>query len=692
MDSRINSLERESVINKDEQWTEVLFSERQVLTDRCRKTWLEKHLWDVELLAEENRFDCLKEVLDEPESGCACGILKDTTFNGTVYCECHHCRGSWKHLTPECPRSSSMIHQHILACRFGGPRRGENCFSDIELEPRWTENEMLLAENIAQGKICDVYLDPKNKVYDMRCRTKVANILHSTKNKKIGTLAKQLATTSGKKEQLQKTVVATQKKAKKLDSEIRKLQNQISQISIKPKKTKKSKKTKKIPDKNVSNVKHDGGVYIPELDSDWEYNENLHCVQHKDSLNKIIVPIHCITYAKAQELKRRLNNYTDCLSSEIFHEITSKVYLGKADGEELCVNRERKLLCLGFDGEMLSFQEQATFKHTKNLASGTPIFNSDEKLCSVVLQSLDSKIHGLVGFYGTRGRISCTDFSIKQQEKPMIYGDQEFGFKPDLVRFASDARENGTRTACIWLPKSEDQNVRICLLDGNKEIYHQYLTQYVPVKNKSHNDAGRKKKRIWGSSSCEEFKNKIEKILNSFQIMKVNANFCGEFVKKSGTEEILDSEYFNTRNMNIDVATNLQRWFIENIQDKICSKISEFQERDSGFALNRIISKEININKFEIESNIPNPVIKLKNLIVGKQYKIHTAKLVPTKFGEAVLLELEETVVFLHQRVTDEYKPQIANFSPEKYAVIFRGTKDVGKIYPASYFEIVESK
>ncbi|KAG5864764.1 hypothetical protein JTB14_034517 [Gonioctena quinquepunctata] len=73
------------------------------------------------------------------------------------------------------------------------------------------------------------------------------------------------------------------------------------------------------------------------------------------------------------------------------------------------------------------------------------------------------------------------------------------------------------------------------------------------------------------------------------------------------------------------------------------------------------------------ESNIPKPVIKLKNLIV-------------------VLLELDKNVVFLPQRVTDEYKPHIANFSPENYAVIFRGNKDVGKPYPAASFEIVESK
>ncbi|KAG5892291.1 hypothetical protein JTB14_020322 [Gonioctena quinquepunctata] len=85
-------------------------------------------------------------------------------------------------------------------------------------------------------------------------------------------------------------------------------------------------------------------------------------------------------------------------------------------------------------------------------------------------------------------------------------------------------------------------------------------------------------------------------------------------------------------------------------------------------------------------------VIKLKNLIVGKQYEIHTAELVQTKFGETVLLELEKNVVFLPQRETNEYKPQIAYFSPEKYAVIFRGTKDVEKPYPAASFGIIESK
>ncbi|KAG5871432.1 hypothetical protein JTB14_002243 [Gonioctena quinquepunctata] len=92
------------------------------------------------------------------------------------------------------------------------------------------------------------------------------------------------------------------------------------------------------------------------------------------------------------------------------------------------------------------------------------------------------------------------------------------------------------------------------------------------------------------------------------------------------------------------------------------------------------------------ESNIPKPVIKLKNLIVGEQYKTNTAKLLQTKFGGTVLLELEKNVMFLPQRVTDGYEPHLADFSTEKCAVIFRGTKDVGKPYPAASFEFVEFK
>ncbi|CAH1104463.1 unnamed protein product [Psylliodes chrysocephalus] len=50
-------------------------------------------------------------------------------------------------------------------------------------------------------------------------------------------------------------------------------------------------------------------------------------------------------------------------------------------------------------------------------------------------------------------------------------------------------------------------------------------------------------------------KQKIKAYLNSFHFIKVNTNFCGEFIRKCGDEGVLDFHYFNTKNVFIDQLT-----------------------------------------------------------------------------------------------------------------------------------------
>nr|CAH7766647.1 unnamed protein product [Callosobruchus chinensis] len=84
---------------------------------------------------------------------------------------------------------------------------------------------------------------------------------------------------------------------------------------------------------------------------------------------------------------------------------------------------------------------------------------------------------------------------------------------------------------------------------------------------------------------------------------------CGEFNilwrvhKKIADTDILDFKYFHSSNANIDVSTDLHKWFLEHVEDRIFNKLLEFQERDSGFALQSIISLEVNINKLEMGNN-----------------------------------------------------------------------------------------
>lgn len=52
-------------------------------------------------------------------------------------------------------------------------------------------------------------------------------------------------------------------------------------------------------------------------------------------------------------------------------------------------------------------------------------------------------------------------------------------------------------------------------------------------------------------------------------------------------------------NFVIDKTTNLDIWYRENVQEKILTDLSEFQERDSGWSLNEILLLRDNINKYE---------------------------------------------------------------------------------------------
>lgn len=83
------------------------------------------------------------------------------------------------------------------------------------------------------------------------------------------------------------------------------------------------------------------------------------------------------------------------------------------------------------------------------------------------------------------------------------------------------------------------------------------------------------------------------------------------------------------------------------------------------------------------------PLINIKNLEVDKPYIIVNAKLSKTKYGDSVLLELEEAACFLPRRVTAAFKEQLDKFKENKYGLVFKGVEPT-KGYPDSAkFEII---
>lgn len=85
------------------------------------------------------------------------------------------------------------------------------------------------------------------------------------------------------------------------------------------------------------------------------------------------------------------------------------------------------------------------------------------------------------------------------------------------------------------------------------------------------------------------------------------------------------------------------------------------------------------------------PAIKLQELKPDKKYAVISSRVIQSKFGACVLVELDENVVFLPKRVTKSLESQVEYLVDKKYSIIFRGLKDVGQPNPMSLFEFIES-
>lgn len=98
----------------------------------------------------------------------------------------------------------------------------------------------------------------------------------------------------------------------------------------------------------------------------------------------------------------------------------------------------------------------------------------------------------------------------------------------------------------------------------------------------------------------------IENVLSyvkQHKCIKVNTVFNAEFTIKQGLNEESKREIksFKTRNEVLlddnSSAEIFDNWYVNNISKPILTSLEEFQERDSGWALSKIINLIININK-----------------------------------------------------------------------------------------------
>ena len=109
----------------------------------------------------------------------------------------------------------------------------------------------------------------------------------------------------------------------------------------------------------------------------------------------------------------------------------------------------------------------------------------------------------------------------------------------------------------------------------------------------------------------------VQDAIKKYSCVKVNTVFNGEFVagEKCATKSI------NTRNCELFQTSNLQEWYERRVIAPTLASLEEFQERDSGWALSRILNLIINVNKYNLmragcRMDMPRE-IKLKRAVIN---------------------------------------------------------------------------
>jgi len=87
---------------------------------------------------------------------------------------------------------------------------------------------------------------------------------------------------------------------------------------------------------------------------------------------------------------------------------------------------------------------------------------------------------------------------------------------------------------------------------------------------------------------------RVRSVIQEQGNIKINTVFNGEFV----ADDKRANKSITTRNYELFRSSDLQEWYQSRIIEPTLTSLEEFQERDSGWALSRILNLTINVNKY----------------------------------------------------------------------------------------------
>ncbi|XP_071652313.1 uncharacterized protein [Temnothorax longispinosus] len=107
---------------------------------------------------------------------------------------------------------------------------------------------------------------------------------------------------------------------------------------------------------------------------------------------------------------------------------------------------------------------------------------------------------------------------------------------------------------------------------------------------------------------------RVRDIIKKHNYVKVNTAFNGEFM--AGDKR--DNKSICTNNIELCRTSHLRDWYERHVIEPTLAKFEEFQERDSGWALTRILNLTVSVNKY-------NPLRAGCHLELPKDIKVKNA-------------------------------------------------------------------
>ncbi|KYN10235.1 hypothetical protein ALC57_17633, partial [Trachymyrmex cornetzi] len=99
--------------------------------------------------------------------------------------------------------------------------------------------------------------------------------------------------------------------------------------------------------------------------------------------------------------------------------------------------------------------------------------------------------------------------------------------------------------------------------------------------------------RLFLEDASEIVLERVQCIMQRYDSIQINTIFNDEFV----TGDKRANKSIATRNYELYLYTDLREWSVTRVVEPILTSLEEFQERDSGWALSRILNLAVNANK-----------------------------------------------------------------------------------------------